>query len=203
MNCPQCRHENADGSVQCSSCGARLEPYPDWLESPTQTFSRFAAPLTPGSTFAGRYQVIEDLGEGGMGRVYKVFDTEIREKLALKLIRPQVVTDRGTIERFQNELKLARKISHKNICRVHDLSKENDTYYITMEYVEGESLKSIIQMTKRLSPISALHIARQLCSGLAEAHRQGVVHRDLKPQNIIIDKDGIVRIMDFGIARSF
>jgi tetratricopeptide (TPR) repeat protein/tRNA A-37 threonylcarbamoyl transferase component Bud32 len=203
LKCPQCRHENADRSDQCSNCGARLEPYPDWLESPTPTFSGLAAPMAPGSTFAGRYRIIEDLGEGGMGRVYKVFDTEIKEKLALKLILPQIAAEPRTIARFQNELKLARKISHKNVCRVHDLGKENDTYYITMEYVEGESLKNIIQMTKTLSLASSLHLAGQLCEGLAEAHRQGVVHRDLKPQNVIVDRDGNVRIMDFGIARSF
>jgi tetratricopeptide (TPR) repeat protein/predicted Ser/Thr protein kinase len=202
LKCRQCQQENAAGSVQCSNCGARFEPSPDWLESPTLTFPGFAGPLAPGTTFASRYRIIEDLGEGGMGRVYKVFDTEIKEKLALKLILPQIAADPKIIARFQNELKLARKISHKNVCRMYHLSKENDTYYITMEYVEGETLKNIVRMTKKLSPVTALHVARQVAEGLTEAHRQGVVHRDLKPHNIIVDKNGNAQIMDFGIARA-
>jgi tetratricopeptide (TPR) repeat protein/predicted Ser/Thr protein kinase len=184
------------------NCGVRFESGPDWLESTTVTFPGFGASLAPGTTFAGRYQVIEDLGGGGMGRVYKVFDREIKEKLALKLILPQIAADPRIIARFQNELKLARKISHKNVCRVYHLGKENDVYYMTMEFVEGETLKNIVRMTKRLSPVAALHIAGQVAEGLAAAHRQGIVHRDLKPQNIILEKNGIVRIMDFGIARA-
>jgi serine/threonine protein kinase/cytochrome c-type biogenesis protein CcmH/NrfG len=158
--------------------------------------------LTTGSTFARRYQVIEDLGHGGMGRVYKVFDMEVREKLALKLLNPEIASDERTIERFRNELKLARTISHRNICRMHDFGREEGTYYITMEYVQGEDLKSFIHRVGALPIGKAVHIARQICDGLAEAHRVGVVHRDLKPQNVMIDHDGNARIMDFGIARS-
>lgn len=203
MKCPQCRHENAEAAETCDNCGSRLAPPADWQESPTATFPGFPTPLSPGTVFAGRYRIIEDLGEGGMGRVYKVFDTEIKEIVALKLILPEIATDRKTIDRFQNELRLARKISHKNVCRVHDLGKENETYYITMECVEGESLQGRLQKAKALDPGAVIDLARQLCAGLAEAHRQGVVHRDLKPQNIIIDKNGVARIMDFGVARSF
>jgi tetratricopeptide (TPR) repeat protein len=202
VKCPQCRQENAEAAETCSRCGSRLTPLPDPLESPTDTFPGFATALPPGSLFAGRYRITEDLGIGGMGKVYKVFDTEIGEMLALKLVLPGIAADRITIARFQNELKLARKISHKNVCRVHDLGKEKETYYITMEYVEGRSLKSLIETAKALSPDSALSLARQLCAGLEEAHRQGVVHRDLKPQNVMIDKDGNAKIMDFGLARS-
>ncbi|NTV81136.1 MAG: protein kinase, partial [Candidatus Aminicenantes bacterium] len=160
--------------------------------------------LTTGTTFARRYQVIEELGHGGMGRVYKVFDTEVREKLALKLLKPEIATDADTIERFRNELRLARTVSHRHICRMHDLGREEGTgtYFITMEYVPGEDLKCLIHSIGALPVGKAVTIARQVAEGLAEAHRLGVVHRDLKPQNVMIDLEGAARIMDFGIARS-
>jgi serine/threonine protein kinase/tetratricopeptide (TPR) repeat protein len=158
--------------------------------------------LRVGSSFAGRYQIIEELGKGGMGKVYKALDTEIEEKVALKLLNSEVAGDERTIQRFRNELKFARKISHRNICRMYDLSKDNETYYITMEYVPGEDLKSSIRRIGPLSAGKAVLIAKQVCEGLAEAHRLGVIHRDLKPQNIMVDNDGNARIMDFGIARS-
>jgi non-specific serine/threonine protein kinase len=151
---------------------------------------------------AGRYQVIEELGHGGMGRVYKVQDTKISEKIALKLIRPEAGLDQTSLERFSNELKLARKIRHKNVCQMFDLGEEKGTHFITMEYVQGEDLKQLIRKVGRLSPGQAIGIARQICDGLEEAHKLGVVHRDLKPQNIMIDDNGNARIMDFGIARS-
>jgi serine/threonine protein kinase len=137
-----------------------------------------------------------------MGRVYKVYDTEVREKLALKVLNPDIAADEPTIERFRNELKLARGISHRNICRMYDLGREEEAYYITMEFVPGENLKSLIHRVGDLPVGKALSVSRQVCEGLAEAHRLGVVHRDLKPQNIMIDRDGNARIMDFGIARS-
>ena len=158
--------------------------------------------LAPGEIFAGRYQVIEDLGKGGMGRVYKAYDTEVKEKLALKLLNPEIADDERTIERFRTELRLARTISHRNICRMHDLGREGSTYYITMEYVPGEDLKGLIHRIGALPVGKAVSVARQVCEGLEEAHRAGVVHRDLKPQNIMIDREGNARIMDFGIARS-
>jgi serine/threonine protein kinase len=158
--------------------------------------------LSTGTIFARRYEVIEELGKGGMGRVYKVFDKKIKEKVALKLLRPEISSDEETVERFSNELKYARKIIHKNVCRMFDLGEEQGTHYITMEYVSGEDLKSMIRMMGRLSPGQAVSITRQVCEGLSEAHKLGVVHRDLKPQNIMIDREGNARIMDFGIARS-
>jgi len=139
-----------------------------------------------------------------MGRVYKVFDTEVREKLALKLLHPDIASDEQTVERFRSELRLARTVSHRHICRMHDLGREDETgtYYITMEYVPGEDLKSLIHSIGALPVGKAVVIARQAAEGLDEAHRLGVIHRDLKPQNIMIDREGCVRIMDFGIARS-
>ena len=154
-----------------------------------------------GTLFAGRYEVIEELGKGGMGRVFRVYDSKIKEEVALKLIRPEISSDARTIERFSNEIRLARKIVHKNVCRMHDLHEENGAHFITMEYVAGEDLKSFIRRAAPLNFGKAVFIARQIAEGLAEAHKLGVIHRDLKPQNIMIDKDGNARIMDFGIAR--
>ncbi len=151
--------------------------------------------------FAGRYEVIEEVGRGGMGRVYKVFDQKIKETVALKLINPEIGLNEKAIERFRNELRFARKISHRHVCRLYDLGETGFTHFITMEYVEGEDLKRFIKKSGQLTPAKAVSIARQVCEGLAEAHRLGVIHRDLKPQNIMIDRDGNARIMDFGIAR--
>ncbi len=155
-----------------------------------------------GSTFAGRYQIIEELGRGGMGKVYKVFDTKIQEKIALKLIKPEVAADPETIERFSNELKLARMVRHENVCGMFDLGEWEGVHFITMEYVSGEDLKSFIRRSRQITAGTAVAIAKEICEGLAAAHKLGVIHRDLKPGNIMIDRDGKARIMDFGIARS-
>lgn len=136
-----------------------------------------------------------------MGSVYKVFDKKIKEEVALKILKPEIV-DEKTIERFSSELKLARKIRHENVCQMYDINEEKGTHYITMEYVPGEDLKSFIRRVGQLPVGKTISITKQVCEGLSEAHRLGVVHRDLKPQNIMIDKEGNARIMDFGIARS-
>jgi len=200
MKCPKCRSDNPSETRFCGNCGVSLHPEKDIAF--TETMQTHIRELTAGTTFARRYQIIEDLGKGGMGRVYKVFDTEVREKMALKLLNPDIASDEQTIERFRNELKLARGISHRNICRMYDLGREEGSYYITMECVSGEDLKSLIHRIGALPIGKAVSIARQVGEGLAEAHRLGVVHRDLKPQNIMIDREGNARIMDFGIARS-
>jgi len=170
--------------------------------SHTKTLQTPITELIRGATFAGRYELIEELGKGGMGKVYKVFDKRIKEEVALKLLKPDIADDEKTIERFSNELKFARKIVHKNVGRMYDLGKEENAYYITMEYVPGGDLKSFIRRVGQLSVGKSLSIAKQICEGLVEAHSLGVVHRDLKPSNIMIDKEGNARIMDFGIARS-
>jgi len=136
-----------------------------------------------------------------MGKVFKAYDRKISEVVALKIIRPEISINEKAIERFKNELKIARKISHRNICRMHDLGEEGFFYYITMEYVAGEDLKRFIRRAGTLTSGKAINIAKQVCEGLAEAHGLGVIHRDLKPQNIMIDQDGNAKIMDFGIAR--
>jgi len=158
--------------------------------------------LTTGSNFANRYQVVEELGKGGMGKVYRVLDQKLNEEVALKLIKPEIALDKKTVERFSHELKVARKIVHKNIARMFDLNEEKGTHYITMEYVRGEDLKRLIRKIGQFSAGKAVSIAKQVCEGLVEAHRLGIIHRDLKPQNIMVDEEGNVRIMDFGIARS-
>jgi serine/threonine protein kinase/Tfp pilus assembly protein PilF len=200
--CPKCDFDNPADTRFCGSCGTKLPPAEKISALITKTLETPMKELKTGSIFAGRYEVIEELGKGGMGKVYKVLDKEVNEKIALKLLNPEVAADEKTIDRFRNELKFARKIGHRNVCRMYDLSREEGTHYITMEYVPGEDLKSTIIRVGQLSVGKAIFIAKQVCEGLAEAHRIGVVHRDLKPQNIMLDKEGNARIMDFGIARS-
>jgi len=208
IKCPQCHFDNPETQKFCGECGAPItgsHPIADSrpaAAAPTETLRAPLMELSMGTVFAGRYQIIEELGKGGMGRVYKVFDTKIKDKVALKLIKPEVASDRETIERFSNELKLARKIRHKNVCGMFDIGESEGAHFITMEYVSGEDLKTIIRMSTGLTIGTVLSIGKQVCQGLAEAHNLGVVHRDLKPQNIIIDRGGNAKIMDFGIARS-
>ena len=202
MKCQKCQYENPSGSGFCSNCGAPLIPSTSAPSSKTETIQTPREELNIGSIFAERYQIIEELGRGGMGNVYKALDKELGERVALKLLKPEIAADDRIIERFRNELKFARKITHKNVCRMFDLSKFEKTPYITMEYVSGEDLKTTLRRVGPLSTGKAVYIAKQVCEGLTEAHKLGVVHRDLKPQNIMIDKQGHAHIMDFGIARS-
>ncbi len=202
IKCPKCNTENTSDSQFCKKCATPLPSSKGISVSQTETLQTHLRELTTGSTFAARYQIIEELGQGGMGKVYKAFDREVNVRVALKLVKPEIATDKNTIERFRNELKVAREISHKNICRMYDLGREAETYFITMEYVSGEDLRSFIRRARRLDIGTAISITKQVCEGLSEAHRLGVVHRDLKPGNIMIDKEGNAKIMDFGIARS-
>ena len=202
VECPNCHYKNPEQTNFCGRCATPLPNLDDVFNRRTQTMETPREELTTGSTFAKRYTIIEELGKGGMGNVYKASDTELSEKVAIKLINPKIAADKKTIERFRNELKLARKIRHKNVCQMYDLNRENEKYYITMEYVPGEDLKSFIRRSRQLSINGAISITRQVCEGLIEAHKHGVIHRDLKPSNIMIDREGNVRIMDFGIARS-
>jgi serine/threonine protein kinase/Tfp pilus assembly protein PilF len=202
IKCPKCHSENPETLKFCGECGTQLPPLKEVPWEFTETLKTSIKELTRGSTFAGRYDIIEELGKGGMGKVYRVFDKKIDEEIALKLIKPEIAADQETIKRFSNELKLARKIAHRNVCKMYELLEDEGTHFITMEYVTGEDLKSFIRRSRQLTVGTAVAIARQVAEGLTEAHRQGVVHRDLKPGNIMIDKEGNAKIMDFGIARS-
>lgn len=202
VKCLKCHFDNPDTSSFCASCGTKLPFSEEVTESRTKTLEVPVEELTPGSIFADRYQIIDELGRGGMGKIYKALDKEIDIKIALKLIKPEIAANKKTIERFKNELKVAREISHKNICRMYDLNYEGGSYYITMEYIRGDDLKKILSQMGQLSVGQTVPMAKQICEGLMEAHRLGVVHRDLKPSNVMIDNDGTAHIMDFGIARS-
>jgi serine/threonine protein kinase/class 3 adenylate cyclase len=153
------------------------------------------------SSIPSRYEVLSQVGTGGMGVVYKVRDLEADEIVALKILKPEIATDPAVQDNFKRELCLARRITHKNVCRIHDFSRSNGTAYASMEFIEGESLLSRLNRLGMLPVNQAFDIARQICAGLHEAHAQGIVHRDLKPANIMLDRRGTVKIMDFGVAR--
>ncbi|MGH7590701.1 MAG: protein kinase domain-containing protein, partial [Gemmatimonadales bacterium] len=161
-----------------------------------------AGTLLPGALFADRYTIIRVVGRGGMGTVYKAHDRELAEDIAIKLLRLEVMRGDPTMaERFKTEIRLARRISHTNVVRTHDFGERDGSYYVTMEYVEGITLRELIDLRQHLSPAATLGIARQLAVSLAVAHEQGVVHRDIKPQNLLLDAAGVLKVMDFGIAK--
>jgi HAMP domain-containing protein/sensor domain CHASE-containing protein/predicted Ser/Thr protein kinase len=158
--------------------------------------------LAPGQTLGNRYEIKSVLGVGGMGMVYKANDRELGEVLAIKTLKPEMVTaDSTALERFKSEIKLARRIAHRNVVRTYDLGESGGLYYISMEYVEGKSLKELIKERGRLPASAVMPIAKQLCRALEVSHEEGVIHRDIKPQNMVVQPDGVLKVMDFGIAR--
>jgi eukaryotic-like serine/threonine-protein kinase len=154
------------------------------------------------SKISVRYEIIAEVGRGGMGIVYRARERATGELVALKILRPDIATDERVMERFKNELRLARKITHKNVCRIYEFSLTDATAYISMEFVDGESLREVLARFGTLSFRKAIQITQQICAGLREAHALAIVHRDLKPENVMLDRRGHIKVMDFGIARS-
>jgi len=158
--------------------------------------------IGPGTLLAGRYLIEDVLGRGGMGVVYRAHDRQIDEAVAIKVLRPELGTlDPTLLERFKQELRLARRITHRNVVRTYDLGEAAGTYYITMELVRGTTLHTFIREAGRLDVGATLTIGKQLCRALEVAHEEGIIHRDIKPQNLIVDQAGFLKVMDFGIAR--
>jgi Protein kinase domain len=156
--------------------------------------------FTPGQMIAGRYRVVSMAGRGGMGEVYRAEDLTLGQLVAIKFL-PQVLSqDAAALARFHSEVRIARQVSHPNVCRVFDIGDSDGTPFLSMEYVDGEDLASVVRRIGRLSPDKAIEVARQICAGLAAAHERGVVHRDLKPANVMLDGAGKIRITDFGLA---
>lgn len=223
MVCPSCGASNPENITVCKQCGRGVTEADDSqtfiLEDPANAPAAASAggmswgtihsrpgaygasPLAPGSNF-GRYRIEARLGEGGMGTVYRAFDTELNRTVALKLVRPELATSAQTMQRFKQELLLASRVTHKNVLRIHDLGDWNGVKFISMALVEGQDLATLLERSGRLPLERGLRFARQLCAALAAAHAEGVVHRDLKPQNILIDGADNVYISDFGLAKS-
>lgn len=175
-------------------------PLGAWQERPSVTDRGSSAP-TP-SSLSSRYDHLVEVGRGGMGIVYKAHDRETDEVVAVKVLKPEIASQPDVIERFKAELRLARKITHKNVCRTYELLRFGDSVVITMEFVEGESLRSFLSRYRSVPLREGLEWSAEICEALEEAHAQGIIHRDLKPENIVIDRKGQVKVMDFGIARS-
>src|ERR1051325_4023187 len=159
-----------------------------------------SVPFAPGAIIAGRYRLVSLLGRGGMGEVYRADDLTLDQPVALKFLPAGVAADADRLSQFHAELRIARQVSHKNVCRLYDLGDHEGRRFLTMEYVDGEDLATLLRRIGRLPQDKAIDIARQLCAGVAAAHERGVLHRDLKPANVMIDGDGNVRITDFGLA---
>src|SRR5258708_4962607 len=156
--------------------------------------------FTPGQIIAQRYRVVALAGRGGMGEVYRAEDLTLGQVVALKFLPETLSQDAAALARFHAEVRTARQVSHPNVCRVFDVGEADGTLFLTMEYVDGEDLASVVRRIGRLSPDKATEIARQICAGLAAAHERGVIHRDLKPANVMLDGAGKIRITDFGLA---
>jgi eukaryotic-like serine/threonine-protein kinase len=222
VECPQCHHSNAPGVSRCAACQGRLED-PDatvmndatmltnaavgtnWSRNTGSQGSFDDGPATSleeGTLLADRYEILKLLGQGGMGAVYKAKDRELDRLVALKVIRPELAGHASILQRFKQELLLARKITHRNIIRIYDLGVAGGLRFITMEFVEGQDLSSLLEERPKYTPQETVKILIQVCAALEAAHAEGVVHRDLKPQNIMIAEGGRVCVMDFGLARS-
>src|SRR5437879_11862119 len=212
MVCPACSHTNGEELVQCEECSTPL-PFSDetigtglhggWsVPAGGVVVATALKPLTPGTILGERYELIRLLGRGGMGAVYQAHDRELDRQVALKVIRGDMAANPEILRRFKQELILARQITHKNVIRIFDLGQADGIKFISMDYIDGQDLRSLAHEKGKLTPEEAASIIIQVCGALDAAHAAGVVHRDLKPQNIRVDKQGRATVMDFGIARS-
>ena len=164
IQCLKCHFENPEDTIFCGKCGTQLIPSKD-IPSLTKTLETPIHQLTEATVFAERYEILEKLGKGGMGEVYRVKDQTLDEVMALKVLKPEIAAHEGTIERFKNELKLARKIAHRNVCKMYDLHVVEDTPFITMEYVKGGNLKNLIKRKRKLSEKETVALEKQICEG--------------------------------------
>lgn len=184
MICPACKALNDDNAEACFTCGRGLTA------------------LTQGSVIDGRYEILSPLGKGGMGMVYKAHDRELDETVAIKVLRAEYANTGEMAKRFRHEIKLARKVSHRNVCRIHDYGEDGSVRFISMEYVEGTDIKQLARDRGGfLEADEAFDVATQSADGLQAIHDVGIIHRDLKTSNIMRDNTGRVRLMDFGIAK--
>jgi eukaryotic-like serine/threonine-protein kinase len=215
MDCPSCKSSNPRGTSYCLKCAAplaasdaqTLDGLPEKQTSPVpvRVHDQPAATLPAlkaGSIVGGRYEILGLLGVGGMGAVYKANDREVDRVVVLKVIRPELAGNPEILQRFKQELILARQVTHKNVIRIYDLGEADGVKFISMEYIEGQDLRTGLTERGKFPPAEAAAIVGQVCQALEAAHSEGVVHRDLKPPNIMVDKRGKVTVMDFGIARA-
>jgi serine/threonine protein kinase len=198
VKCPKCQHENPDDTLFCGKCGTPLKSAEEI--SITKTLITPTEKLQKGSTIAGRYQILEELGRGGMGVVYKAKDTKLKRTVALKFLPPELTHIPNVKDRFMREAQAAAALDHPNICTVYEFDETEEKTFISMAYIEGRSLRKKIE-SGPLELDEALRIATQVAEGLQMAHKKGVVHRDIKSANIMVMEDGQTKIMDFGLAR--
>ena len=197
-----------DPEAKLVDAEATIAPGTSFRRTPTPTPSRIsdsyasAAVLQIGAVLGGRYEILQLLGEGGMGAVYKAADRELDRFVALKVIRPELASNPSILARFKQELLLAHQVTHRNVIRIYDLGEAEGVKFITMEFVEGQDLRALIREKKRFTPEEAVDVIQQVCQALHAAHSVGVIHRDLKPQNIMQDGSGRILVMDFGLART-
>jgi serine/threonine protein kinase len=192
----------------CLRCGKPAGTDPDSVETlaaPTTPISQPRTPnpqerFPPGTLLASRYRIVSRLGKGGMGEVFRADDLILGQQVALKFLPEAARSNLNLLTRFYDEVRIARQISHRNVCRVYDIGEVDGQPYLSMEYIDGEDLGSLLRRIGRLPADKATEFARKLCAGVAAAHAQGVLHRDLKPANIMIDARGELRITDFGLA---
>ena len=223
MQCVACKTDVPDPSKFCNSCGrpvssAQVEMPTEFIDVPalhsatakarTSTSSYMLSSdssvddgrFLPGTLLAERYRISALIGRGGMGEVYRATDLKLGQTVALKFLPESLSREDRALQRFYNEVRVARQISHHNVCRVYDIGETGGMAYISMEFVNGEDLGSLLKRVGRIPTDKALQMARQLCAGLAAAHEKGVLHRDLKPANVMIDSEGALHVMDFGLA---